>query len=238
MKDNFSVAPAIVNAERPGGSARFADRQKAGRLLASLLTVYSRRDDVLIMAIPRGGVPVALELAEALSLTVAVLVVEKVRIPVHEAWQPSQSIGAVSSGGVRVLDPNRIRSLQIDAGEVERATTLAQNDQIHKKEIYERLHASIRLRGKTVLLVDDAVDSGATMQAAVQAVRAEQPIKIVVAAPVGSAGACHRLRVLTDEVVCPVQPPSGTAIHDCYAGFPTITDTEAYEMLQHHPLVR
>jgi len=212
--------------------AKFAGRVEAGSLLASLLTTYGTRNDAVLIGIPRGGVPVAIEVARILRRPLDTLVVEKIRVPVHAAWQATQSIGAVAASGVRALDLNHIDSLRIPSQEVEQAARIAQNDQAHKEELYRRLREPLSIRGRTVILVDDAIDSGATMHAAIQAVRRERPAGIIVAAPVGSAAACRFLGTLTDHVVCPVQPCEGAAVHECYARFPPISDSEAYAMLE------
>jgi putative phosphoribosyl transferase len=201
-------------------------------LLSSLLAIYSKRDDVIVVAIPRGGVPVAVEVAQTLRLPLSLQVVEKICIPVHEAWQSIQSIGAVAENGVLVLDTRRIKALEIPSGEVEQATMLARNDQAHKAELYRHVYSPLDIRNKTVLLIDDAVNSGATMQAAIQVLRQEMPAKILIAAPVGSTGAIRDLSTLADRVVCPVQAAEGTAVSECYAHFPRITDAVAYAMME------
>ncbi len=217
--------------ERSSEPAKFEDRKEAGGLLASLLASYSKRSDVITLAIPRGGVPVALEVGRILCLPVRPMVVEKVRLPMHEAWEVSHSIGAVASGGVCVLDSDRIHFLQLRQQDVEQAIALARNDQAHKQELYGRGASGLNIRDKIALLIDDAVASGATMQAAVQALRENGPARIVIAAPVGSTDAIRRLSALVDRIVCPIQAAEGGAIHECYARFSSISDADAYMMM-------
>ncbi len=218
--------------EYPVEPAKFASRAEAGSLLSSLLAPYAGQPDTTVIAIPRGGVPVAMELASILRLPLTLLVVEKIRIPVHEVWQSIRSIGAVAAGVAPVLASRKIEALHIPPHDVERAIGIARNDQVHKTEIYRSVCPPANLRGQRLVVVDDAVDSGATMEAAIRSLRLHAPAMIVIAAPVGSTDAIQQLSALADRVVIPIQAAEGAAVHECYAHFPPIDDTEVYTLFE------
>ena len=219
-------------ARKSEGLVRFANRKEAGRALASMLADYSERDDVLLMAIPRGGVPVCVEISRRMSLPLYVLVVEKIQAPWHEAWQIRQTIGAAGPGGVSMLDADTIAKLVIPDQEVTLATECAKNDQAHKEALYAVASPSVSVRGRTVVLIDDAVQTGMTMRVAVQFLRKMKPLKVVIAVPVCSQTAYRELCGLADHVLCPVQVAEGVAAHVLYARFPPVTDATAIALLE------
>jgi len=220
------------NAAQICGLTQFTNRREAGRALASKLTAFSGRDDLLLMAIPRGGVPVAMEISRQMSLPLHVLVVEKIQAPWHEAWQQRESIGAVGPGGVSILDADRIAKLAIPEEEVKLATRCTKNDQAHKEELYAVGSPSVSIQEHTIILVDDAIQTGASMRAAIQYLRKMKPARIVIATPVSSQSAYGELSRLADQLICATQAPEGTAVHVCYARFQPITDAAAYALLE------
>lgn len=221
-----------TNLDRPEELAKFHGRTEAGNLLSALLSQYLEQKGAIVMAIPRGGVPVGMEIARALRLPLGLVVVEKIRIPEHDAWQSIRSLGAVAAGVAPILDSQRIKMLRIPPADLERASCIARNDQIHKTELYRRVCPPVKLRDQTVLVIDDAVDTGMTMEAAIRSLRLNTPAKIVVAAPVGSAAAIRQLTSLADRVVIPIQAAEGAAVHECYAHFPPIDDAEVYALME------
>lgn len=212
--------------------ARFVGRQDAGISLACLLTAYSRRSDAVVVAIPRGGIPVAIPIARTLHLPLCVEVVEKIRVPMHEVWQPAQCIGAVASGSACAVNAAQAHALQLSPVETAQALACAQSDQASKTGSYHAICPEVSIRNQTVLLIDDVVSSGATMRAAIEALRPRHPARIVVAVPVGAMEAIRELRTLADEVVCPATIENGWAIHECYARFPPMTDAAACALLE------
>jgi predicted phosphoribosyltransferase len=210
---------------------RFRSRKEAGRQLAGLLSTYAHRDDVLVLAIPRGGTPVAVEVATELDVPMDVLVVQKLSVW-HHAWQPPQCAGAVSSGGVRALNAGVIETLRLPSEDVEQAIASAETECSRKEHAYRCGRPFPDVRGLTVILVDDSIETGVTMRAAIEVVRRHDPARVVAAAPVGVASACEELGRLADEVVCPVQRPDFTAVHSRYAGYPEIADEELNALVE------
>src|SRR5438309_3566121 len=176
----------------------FRDRRDAGRLLAEKLAAYATRPDVLVLALPRGGVPVAYEIARRLGAPLDVFVVRKLGVPGHEEL----AMGALASGGVRVLNEDLIRELGIPEPVIEAATNREQNELDRRERAYRGTRPSPDLRGKTVVLVDDGLATGNTMRAAVEAVRAQHPERIIVAVPVAARASCEELAEVADEVLC------------------------------------
>ena len=201
-------------------------------MLASMLTGFLGLNDVLLMAIPRGGVPVAVEISKHMSLPLHVLVVEKIQAPWHEAWQQRQSIGAAGPGGVLILDTSEISKLALPEEEVNLAAKCSKNDQAHKEELYAVGSTFVPLQDQTILLVDDAIQTGTTMQAAIQYLRKMKASQIVVVAPVSSRTAYRQLCGLADQILCPKLAPEGIAVHASYARFPPVTDAAAYALVE------
>src|SRR6266436_1584095 len=168
----------------------FRNRRDAGRLLASKLAAYANRPDVMVLALPRGGVPVAAEVARALGAPLDIFLVRKLGVPGHE----EMAMGAIATGGVRVLNDDVVRYLRIPASVIDSVAA----DELRELERRERAYRGNRpepdVRGKTVILVDDGLATGSTMRAAVAALRAQQPAEIVVAVPVGAQSTCEELR--------------------------------------------
>jgi putative phosphoribosyl transferase len=205
----------------------FRDRQDGGRQLADHLNAYANRHYVTVLALPRGGVPVGFEVARLLRSPLDVFLVRKLGVPGH----PELAMGAIASGGVRVLSEDLINELGIPRAMVEHVTAREQLELDRRSLAYRGDRPPPLLRGSTVILVDDGLATGATMEAAVRAARIQAPSRIVVAAPVGAADTCARLRLTADEVVCATTPEPFRAVGLWYDRFDQTTDDEVIELL-------
>jgi putative phosphoribosyl transferase len=205
----------------------FRDRIAAGRALAALLAEYAHRDDMIVLALPRGGVPVAREIALALAAPLDVLVVRKLGLP----WQPELAAGAIAPGGVLVLN----REIRAEIPELDRVLepVMAQELQelARRETAYRHGRPPLQVRGRTVILVDDGIATGATMEAAALALRAMHAGSIVIAVPVGPPATLRRLARHADRVVCPEQPADFVAVGQYYDEFPQLTDREVVQLL-------
>ena len=205
----------------------FRDRTEAGRLLAARLEKYAGKPDMMVLALPRGGVPVAFEVAKALHAPMDVFVVRKLGIPGHEEL----AMGAVATGGVRVLNDQVVRVLGIP-DYVIAAVVDWETDELKRRErLYRGDRPPPDVRGKTVILVDDGLATGSTMLAAVQALRHQGPARIVVAVPVAAPDTCELLKAHVDEVVCAATPEPFYAVGLWYQDFSQTTDEEVRELL-------
>jgi len=205
----------------------FRDRRHAGQALARMLTAYANRSDVIVLALPRGGVPVGFEVAEALHVTLDVFIVRKLGVPGHEEY----AMGALASGGVRVLNRNVVRMLDIPDADVETVTQSEQRELERRERLYRGDKPPPDVRGRTVLLVDDGLATGSTMLAAVKALHEQQPARIVVAVPTAAAETCEDLRRAADEVVCATTPAPFRAVGLWYEDFSQTSDEEVRELL-------
>jgi len=209
-------------------SSRFHDRVEAGRVLARELDAYRGRDDVLVLALPRGGIPVGYEVARALGVPLDVFVVRKLGVPTHEEL----AMGAIASGGVRLLDHEIIRMYGVSREDVEMVTRWEQEELERRERSYRGDRAFPDLTGKTIVLVDDGLATGATMRAAVEALRLERPARIVVAVPVASPETCDAFRGIADDIVCALTPEPFLAVGQWYEDFSQTTDEEVHELLE------
>ncbi|MGH7604722.1 MAG: phosphoribosyltransferase [Gemmatimonadaceae bacterium] len=207
---------------------RFRDRRDAGRRLARVLGDYAGRPDVIVLALPRGGVPVGFEVAQALGAPLDVFVVRKLGLP----WQEELAIGALASGGVRVLDLDLIRVAGITENDLERITRAEQSELERRELLYRDDKPFPDLTGKTVILVDDGLATGSTMKAAVAALRQEGPARVVVAVPVATPETCDSFREVADEIVCAVTPEPFRAVGLWYDDFSQVTDGEVHRLLE------
>jgi predicted phosphoribosyltransferase len=206
----------------------YANRREAGAALAAALSQYRSRGDVVVLALPRGGVPVGYEVARALEAPLDVFVVRKLGAPGHREL----AMGAIASGGVRVLNRDVIGWYGISPAAIE-ATAREELAELERRErAYREGRGGLDLKGKTVILVDDGLATGSTMKAAVQAVRERGPARIVVAAPVGAPQTCNELQELADEVVCARTPQDFAAVGQWYADFSQTEDGEVRELLR------
>ena len=207
----------------------FRDRRHAGRALAQALLAYASRTDVLVLALPRGGVPVGFEVAEALRVPLDVFIVRKLGVP----GQPEYAMGAIATGGVRVLNDSVVRMLDIDSADIE-AITLSEQDELARRELlYREGRPAPEVGSHTLLVVDDGLATGSTMRVAVQALRALRPTRIVVAVPTASAETCEQMRSEADEVVCLQTPEPFRAVGLWYEDFSQTSDDEVRELLAH-----
>ena len=205
----------------------FEDRVDAGRRLAKKLTAYAKRDDVIVLGIPRGGVPVAFEVANALDAPLDVFLSRKLGVP----GQEELAFGAVATGGVRVLDQELIEGLGISKQEVEEITARVRHELERRERVYRGSRAPLKLEGRTVLLVDDGIATGSSMRAAIDALRQMKPARLVVAVPVAPLSTCHRLRSVVDDLVCVDMPEAFYAIGQFYGDFSQVTDEEVTELI-------
>ena len=205
----------------------FRDRSEAGRLLAAQLTEYADRPDVLVLALPRGGVPVGYEVASALHVPMDVFIVRKLGVPGHEEF----AMGAVATGGVRVVNDQVVRALGIPDYVIEAVAAWEQQELERRERLYRGDRPPPDVRGKTVILVDDGLATGSTMLAAVQALRRQGPARIVVAVPVASPDTCELLKAEVHKVVCAVTPEPFYAVGLWYQDFSHTTDEEVRELL-------
>ena len=205
----------------------FPNRAEAGRLLAQQLEKYAGRDDVIVLGLPRGGVPVAYEVAQKLGVALDVFIVRKLGVPGFEEL----AVGAIASGGVRVLNEDVMRALP-NAQEIIESVTAKETKEVERRESsYRDGRPAPDLRGKTVILVDDGLATGATMRAAVKALRQRDVAKIVVAVPVGAPETCRELEGEADETICAVAPEWFQAVGQYYQDFSQTSDEEVRELL-------
>jgi predicted phosphoribosyltransferase len=208
-------------------SRPFRDRAHAGRFLAERLRQYANRQDVLVLALPRGGVPVAYEVAKALHVPMDIFLVRKLGVPGHEEL----AMGAVASGGVRVLNKDVVRSLGIPDAAIDRVAEKELTELSRREQAYRGNRPEPEIRGRTVILVDDGLATGSTMRAAAQALAMKKPAKIVVAVPIASSDTCEALSREVDEVVCAVTPEPFYAVGLWYDDFDQTTDDDVRALL-------
>ena len=207
---------------------RYVDRSDAGRQLARALARQGGRSDIIVLGLPRGGVPVAYEIASALDAPLDVFVVRKIGLPGHEEF----GIGAIASGGVRVVDQQVLRAYGVDDATLERITERERQELQRREQRYRDDRPFPDLRGRTVILVDDGLATGSTMRAAVAALREEAPREIVVAVPVGAAETCAALSSEVDDLVCLWTPEPFYAVGLWYENFDQTTDEEVHDLLE------
>ena len=212
-----------------GRQEPFANRQQAGVELAARLEKY-KGDDVIILALPRGGVPVASEVARALNAPLDVFLVRKLGLPGH----PELAMGAIASGGVQVLNADVVEWYRVPTVLIDQVARREQAELERRQVAYRGDTQSPDLRGRTVLLIDDGLATGSTMKAAVRAVRAHKPSRIVVAVPVAAPETCRELAAIADDVVCARTPEPFSAVGQWYIDFSQTTDAEVRQLLQEH----
>ena len=205
----------------------FLDRADAGRHLAAALSHYADRPDLLILALPRGGVPVGFEVAHALHAPLDVFLVRKLGFPGHEEF----AMGAIATGGVRILDGEVLRMFNVPVDLVERVTEIERRELERRERQYRDGRPPPDVSGHTVVLIDDGLATGSTMRAAVAALRKEGAKKIVVAVPVAPPETCEALRDEVDDMICAVTPEPFRAVGVWYADFSQTTDEEVRELL-------
>jgi predicted phosphoribosyltransferase len=207
----------------------FPNRTEAGRQLAARLAAYSGRDDVVVLALPRGGVPVAFEVAQALGAPLDVFLVRKLGMPGREEL----ALGAIATGGVRVLNDELIQSLQVPNDVIEQVTAEEQRELVRRERAYRDDRPAPELRDRMVILIDDGLATGATMRAAVAALRQQHPKQIIVAAPIGAPETCTAMREVADQVICARMPEPFYGVGLWYDDFSQTTDEEVRQLLAH-----
>ena len=206
----------------------FRDRAHAGRELAAKLSHYANQPGVLVLALPRGGVVVAFEVARALNAQLDVFLVRKLGVP----GQRELALGAIASGGIRVLNEEVLQALPVSEEMIEHIAAAEQRELERREQVYRGGRPAPEVRGRTIILVDDGIATGSTMRAAVRALRQQQPERVVVATPVAPAEACQELAQEADAVVCLDSPEPFYAISQWYEDFAQTSDDEVRELLE------
>ena len=205
----------------------YRDRRDAGKRLAKLLGAYAQRPDVLVLALPRGGVPVGYEVARALNAPLDVFIVRKLGVPGYE----EAAMGAIASGGIWVLNDDVIGALHIPEQVVEEVMAREQRELARREQLYRDDRPMPYVKGRTVILVDDGLATGATMRAALKALRQQQPVRLIVAVPVSAHSTCLELRDEADEVICARTPDPFFGVGWWYQHFEQTTDQEVHNLL-------
>jgi putative phosphoribosyl transferase len=205
----------------------YRDRTDGGKQLASRLGRYANRDDVLVLALPRGGVPVAYEVARALHAPLDIFLVRKLGVPGHEEL----AMGAIATGGMRVLNDDVVSYLDISEGVIDAVAEIELTELERRARVYRGNRPKADVRGKIVILVDDGLATGSTMRAAAAALRQQGPARIVVAVPVSAVQTCDEYRMGVDEIICAKTPEYFLGVGQWYWDFSQTTDTEVREIL-------
>jgi len=207
--------------------ARFKNRTDAGRKLAELLSGYAGRTNLAVLGLPRGGVPVAFEVARALGAPLDVFLVRKLGVPGHEEL----AMGAIASAGVRVLNQDVVHVLQIPDAVIEAVAARERQELGRRERVYRGDHPKLNLRDRVVILVDDGLATGATMHAAVAALRAQEPARVIVAVPTAAPEVCQAFAGEVDEIVCVATPSPFLSVGSWYEDFSQTTDEEVRALL-------
>ena len=206
----------------------FEDRAEAGRVLASKLSAYSGRDDVIVLGLPRGGVPVAFAVAGILHVQLDVFVVTKLGTP----WNKELAMGAIAESGVQVLDLSIVKTLCVSEEDIQAAATAARKELECRRGLYRGDRRLLELAGKTVILVDDGVATGCSILAAIAAIRRRNAGRIVVAVPVAPASGCNAIRMEADEVISVAKPEEFLAVSQWYQDFSQVSDEDVQRLLE------
>ncbi|NUT77733.1 phosphoribosyltransferase [Pseudomonas sp. C1C7] len=204
------------------------DRPDAGRRLVELLQPYAHRCDVILLALPRGGVPVAYEVAAALGVRLDLMLVRKLGVP----SRPEYAMGAIASGGVLIRNEEALRAHPIDKAGFDAVVARESQELLRREQVYRGSRPPLELEGQVVVLIDDGLATGASMKAAIRAVRTQAPARIVVAVPVAPIETAEALRRDVDELVCPLYPDWFTSIGHWYVDFSQTSDREVIDLLQ------
>ena len=206
----------------------FADRAEAGCILASKLSTYSGRSDVIVLGLPRGGVSVAFAVAGVLRVPLDLLVVSKIGTP----WERELAMGALAEGGMQVLDLSIVKSLCVSEENIQEATATARKELETRERLYRGGRPPLELGGKVVIVVDDGIATGCSVLAAIAAVRRRGPARVVVAVPVAPASGCGAIRMEADEVISVAEPEMFLAVSQWYEDFTQISDEDVCRLLE------
>lgn len=207
---------------------RYQNRYVAGKILADLLNNYAKRQDVIVFALPRGGVPVAYEIAKSLSLPLDVFIVRKLGVPGHEEL----AMGALAMGDSIVFNKEIMDSLGISKQAIDDVINMEKKE-LQRREIAYRGHKPFPdIKNKTIILVDDGIATGASIKVAIKALRQLDPAAIILAIPVADASICKKMTKLVEKLVCPMQPSNFFAVGQWYDDFSQTTDEEVYTLLK------
>lgn len=207
---------------------KFFDRSEAGKVLAKQLKPFANKSNVIVLALPRGGVPVAYEIAKALSLPLDVFIVRKLGVPGHEEL----AMGAIATGNVTVFNNEILESLNISKTSIDKVIQSEQQELQRRNLTYRDNKPFPPLESKTIILVDDGIATGATMRAAIKALYQQNPKKIVIAVPVAALSTCQEIAELVDQVVCPIQTDDFYAVGMWYENFSQTSDAEVSTLLK------
>lgn len=205
----------------------FANRTEAGQKLALRLRKYANRDDVIVLGVPRGGVPVAFEVAKGLRAPLDVFVLRKLGVPGREEF----AFGAIASGGVRILDRDTVEGLGITGLDIQRVTLAEEKELERREQAYRGARPPLDISGLTAILVDDGIATGSSMRAAIRALRQMKPSRIVIAVPVAPVSTCNRLQFEADELVCLEMPEPFYGVGQFYDDFSQVSDEEVKDLL-------
>ncbi|ARG97883.1 phosphoribosyltransferase [Legionella micdadei] len=206
---------------------KFIDRYEAGTMLAGLLEDYAHKPNTIVLALPRGGVPVAYEVAATLSIPLEVFIVRKLGVPGHEEL----AMGAIATGGTVFFNQEILDSLNLPEAAIQRVIKAEEAELERRESVYRKGRPPLKITGKTIILVDDGVATGATMFAALKALRQLKPASIIVAVPVAAQSTCEELTKLADKLVCPLRPVNFYAVGLWYEDFSQTTDEEVFTLL-------
>jgi predicted phosphoribosyltransferase len=211
----------------------FRNRREGGQVLAGLLAGYRGRPDTVVLGLPRGGVPVAYEIATALHAPLDVMVVRKLGVPGHEEL----AMGAIASGGVQVINEEVVRHLGLTPAILAAVAAVEQQELARREQAYRGGRLPVAIEGRTVILVDDGLATGSTMRAAVTALRRRRPAGIVIAVPIAAHETCEELRLEVDEIVCAMTPTPFYGVGEWYEEFDQTRDEEVRDLLERAALV-
>ena len=228
-KRKWRVGKSIHNAgKKEGRMAQFRNRRDAGRILAQELSAYADRSDVIVLAVPRGGLPVAYEVAMALSAPLDIFIVRKLGLPGHQEL----AMGAIASGGIRILNEDIIRALNIPGEMINNVAQQEMQELQRREHSYRGNRPAPEVRDRTVFLIDDGLATGASMRAAVAGLRARRPARIVIAVPTAAPQTCDSFKTEVDEIVCAITPEPFYGVGKWYEDFSQVTDEEVRAFLE------
>ena len=207
----------------------FRDRSEAGQMLAVRLMAYANRDDTLVLALPRGGVPVGFEIAKALRAPLDVFLVRKLGVP----WQEELAMGATATGRIRVLNDDVIKAFAVRDEVIEAVAAREERELERRERLYRGNRPPVNVTGKTAILVDDGLATGSTMRAAVRALKLQNPARMIAAVPVAAVSTLEELKREVDEIICAVSPETFYAVSQYYEDFSQTTDEEVEDLLKH-----